>query len=348
MTNPTMNSEDLLPAAGTNLGVELTPDDLKSAADNLTRMRAWTTDVYVLTSKYEDVVFDALGSTTNHENWTNFIVDIFIDIGVAIIGAAALITENPEVMPALALVAASLKDWGFGKDKPSNLNDFFADFKLGHLAMQNAIEDLLSHLVDPGNNYSNLSAAWENDIVFNGKTYKLADLATSNFPGLGDEYNKLKDAAENNFQKSLWNLAVMKCCTYYENYHFLEELSNMTAVEYAQDNFYNDPQYAGTYLRGYKFDSIGDYTFVYWNLGIGGYPFSTEASKILFIDDTPGHIINPDGLFNRSYVFEQFSTYKGEGFLKWHELADNRGEDFDPKNDDFTFTGGMFPYLTTH
>jgi hypothetical protein len=37
--------------------------------------------------------------------------------------------------------------------------------------------------------------------------------------GLGDEYNKLQSDAHTFFKKTLWNLVVMKCCTYYENWH---------------------------------------------------------------------------------------------------------------------------------
>ncbi|HLL42237.1 MAG TPA: hypothetical protein VK369_03820, partial [Segetibacter sp.] len=74
-----------------------------------------------------------------------------------------------------------------------------------------------------------------------------------------------------------------------------------------------------------------------------GYPFPDAASDILFIDDTPGHVINPNGLFNRSYVFQQFSTTKP--FFNAHELANTPDRDF-ADSDDFNFTGGLFPNLT--
>jgi hypothetical protein len=141
----------------------------------------------------------------------------------------------------------------------------------------------------------------------------------------------------------------MKCCEYYENYHLSVVLEN-TLTYWAQTEFYRQPQYAGTYLRGWITEVRNGYgttlfEVCYWNLGIGGYPFPQAAIDVLFIDDTPGHVINPQGLFHRDYVFKQFSTYKGEGFLKWHELANTPDSNFSGV-DDFVFTGGMFPKLT--
>jgi hypothetical protein len=84
------------------------------------------------------------------------------------------------------------------------------------------------------------------------------------------------------------------------------------------------------------------FELTWWNLGIGGNAFPDAASHILFMDDTPGHIINPEGLFNRSYVFQQFSTTK-PNFNGGHELASTPDRDF-ADSDDFNFTGGMLLY----
>jgi len=62
---------------------------------------------------------------------------------------------------------------------------------------------------------------------------------------------------------------------------------------------------------------------------------------ILFKEDTRGHIINEAGLFNRSYVFEQFSTRKFE-FPNGHELGNGQIGNLNPAADDFEFRGGFF------
>lgn len=212
--------------------------------------------------------------------------------------------------------------------------------------MQFAIEQRLSSLVDPTNNYKNLTNAWQNSIPFGGKTYTVGDLASSNFPGLGDKYNALQKAARREFHKGMWNLAIMKTCTWYTNPYlqtFLPKGNTSTYVavsNWAQENLYNT--YPGVFLR-YSYDeSDGQnnlFTFCYWNLGIGGNQFPPAACNQLFQDDTPGHIINPDGLFPRRYVFEQFHTVKPD-FGDWRDLSD--GE----RGPAFTFTGGMFPEET--
>ncbi|CAA9498356.1 MAG: hypothetical protein AVDCRST_MAG96-1839 [uncultured Segetibacter sp.] len=72
----------------------------------------------------------------------------------------------------------------------------------------------------------------------------------------------------------------------------------------------------------------------------------------LFVDDTPDHVIDPRGLFNCSYVFEQFSFTKprflpgrSPDFPGWHELATDPRQDFATLANDWEFTGGMFPRL---
>ena len=352
MTEHTTRAEDILKDVtqgdvGSVGGVQLTPEQLANAAANLTRMREWVTDLYPLCIEYEDAVFHALASTKENESWTNFIVDIFFDIATLLAAAGAIASGGAAAVPAFAFLSAILHDWGIGKDKPGNLlDDVFATFQFGHVRMQLAIEQKLSHLVDPANNYSNLTAAWTNPIEFNGATYTIGDLASSNFPGLGDDYNALQTAAILSFQKALWNLVIMKCCSYYENYHTSVQIKKpMTLTQYAQQTFY--PANKGVYLRAqltYYDDQINEFELIYWNLGIGGNPFPDEASNILFYDDTPSHVINSDGLFNRSYVFEQFSTTKPD-FSKGHELSNSPDDDF-AAGDDWDFTGGVFPDLT--
>jgi hypothetical protein len=117
------------------------------------------------------------------------------------------------------------------------------------------------------------------------------------------------------------------------------------------------PQNPGRYLRAvlqYRYDSLGysSYELQSWNLGIGGYSFPKAASDVLFMDDTPTHIINPDGLFNRSYVFQQFALTKPTflrgnypNYPSWHELGHDPNSNF-YYEDDWEFNGGFFKKLT--
>ncbi|TKK65957.1 hypothetical protein FC093_18305 [Ilyomonas limi] len=337
-------------------GVQLTPEQLEQAADNLRRMRTWITELYPLCIEYEDAVFHALKSTKENPNWTNFIVDAFIDIATALAAAAAIAEGAGPAVPAFAFLSSILHDWGIGKDVPENLDEVFADFEFGHVKMQLAIEQQLSHLVDPTNNYNNLTTAWTEPIEFNGSTYTIGNLATSYFPDLGDNYNTLQSAALISFEKSVWNLAIMKCCTLgdvsdWYIYLYNEPNDNYphtSVVEYAQTEMY--PQNKAHYLRGGYYDQNDDYRTIRlhsWRLGINGSDFPEEAVNRLFMDDTPGHIINPDGLFTRDYVFTQFALTKPFWIADWQLLSDKPNGDFcDECSTDWNFTGGVFPELT--
>ena len=325
--------------------------DLQNAAANLDRMLQFMHVLYPFSIEYENEVFLALDSTKDNANWANFIGNIFIDIGVGIAGAIAIASGGSLALPAFACFAAFLKDWGLGKGTPSDLAGTFALFVDGHNTMEFYIEQKLRSLQDPKNNYSNLLTQWENEIEFNGKSYTLLDPANSPFPSdKSDEYNALQTEAYTHFKKSLWNLAIMKCCSYYENYHKYYETPHDqpgTFYLWVQNTFY--AQNKGVYLRAEwqdeAWDGTDDWEYVYYNLGIGGYPLPDAAADILFKDDTPEHIINPAGLFNRSYVFQQFSTTKPE--FKFDEMASfpNYNTDTNSNNNDWDYTGGLFPSL---
>lgn len=335
----------------------LTLVELKAAADNLNRMRLLLADLYQHSFDYDDTVFKALSSTRQNKSWTNFIVDVLIDIAAAMASAAAIAAQGPLAVPAIACMSAFLHDWGIGKDVPldlSQLNGFFSEYQGGQLRMASALDHKLGHLTEVTNNYANLQEAWKDPISFNGKSWTLKDLADSFFPDRedhADEYYQIYDPMYLHHRKSVWNLAVMKCCSYYENFHksvVLEYDSANHFTEWARGWYRDNP---GVYIRGY-ITEVRDrstlFTFCYWNLGIDAYPFPPAAVNELFMDDTPGNMINldekgkPKGLFPRSYVFQQFSTTKPD-WKGFHELASD-GTNFAP-SDDFVFTGGLFPKL---
>lgn len=359
---------------GGGVGVDdLTSEQLKSAADNLNRMRALLYELYKNSFDYDTTVFHALNSTIQEGNWMNFIVDILIDIAYVMIATAAAASGPGGValaVPALAGASAFLHDWGIGKDRPDSvngLNGFFAQYQAGQIAMRDAIDQQLGHLTDVSGNYAALREAWKDPIVFNDRTYTLEDLAKSYFPertNHADEYYALYNPMYDHHKKSVWNLAIMKCCTYYVNsrwtiYIYNDHKNNYypyhTVVQYAQQVMY--PQNPGRYLRAvlqYRYDSLGysSYELQSWNLGLGGYSLPKAASDVLFMDDTPNHITNPTGLFNRSYVFEQFAPTKPTFLLgnypkypSWHELGHDPNANF-WQDDDWNFTGGFFPKLT--
>lgn len=155
----------------------------------------------------------------------------------------------------------------------------------------------------------------------------------------------------NHHKKAIWNLALMKCCTMPSAFFGIKR-ADRSPTQYAREDFYSDPKYKGAYLRGHYNKDLDSYYFQYWYLSIDGYTmFSPEAADVLFIADTPDHPVNPNGLFNRSDVYKQFSVVKPK-YEGYHELTKEyvfypQGNlNFDYTGDDWTFTGGMFPELT--
>lgn len=343
---------DKIPGGGVGAEPPLTPEQLSKAVDNLNNMLAFVKDLYPFCIEYEAIAFDYLNSGEKPTNWTQFILDVFVEIGVTMFEAA----ELPFAAAAFAITADFLEKWGEGEERPVNLYAQFGAFREGHLEMQTAIEAKLNHLMDTGNNYSNLREAWTDDIVFNKTAYKLSDLAKADFPKTGDAYNTMHATAFTQFKQGLWNLMIMKCCTYYRYYWGKVTRPNTPGSlrQWALEEFY--PEYKPNYMRALWVSHTVDtrtYEIYYWNLGIGGYPFSDELVNELFIDSVPGHEINKSGLFTRSHVFQQFSItkpnfkvpsyYSDDDVLTW-ELASTDNADF-ALNNDWNFTGGMFPKL---
>lgn len=332
--------------------------ELAAAVASIKNLRGWIIEVYEDTSKYESIAFIALDSTVQTPGWTNFIISAVLDVAVGIIDATAVIYGQPLVVVGMSFLSSEIKLWALGgSNRPSNLPDVFVDYALSHLRMQEAMEARLAHYVDPADNYANLRAAWDKTFTLQDKTYKVSDLAKPEhaFPGLGDAWNNTKAIATTEFQKRLWNLIIMKTCSYYRNYsdYYVTNApsqgghSDAELNDYVRRTYYD--RYPGVYVR----KSLAEvnrpgsgFGLTYWNLGINGYAFPKAACLMLFKDDTPGHIINPNGLFSRDYVFKQFSTTKPDLYQNYGNYNDLLPDDGAPHNSDWDFTGGYFPELT--
>jgi hypothetical protein len=353
-----MKSQRRLTMTETRLSLTVTvPTDgeIKAAVQSIANLRQWIREVYEDTEKYEDIAFQALNSTTETAGWSNFLVNTVINIATGIIDTALVVSGAPAVVPAMGFLSAEIKEWINGPNRPSNFPDVFTEYELSHLAMLEAMEKQLSHYLDQTNNYANLRAAWDKTFQVQGTTYKLSDLAKPEhaFPPLGDLWNCIKATATTEFQKRLWNLIVMKTCSYYANefYYFLYTTTATTdpaaeneLAEYVRQGLYttNPGVYATRNYLGNDQETGGlQFEVAYSNLGLGGNEFPPAVCDMLFRDDTLGHIIRPDALFPRDYVFKQFSfkkQYLGQN-SNWKEIPDG--------DIDWVFTGGYFPELTT-
>lgn len=333
----------------------LTNFELYSAAQNLLHMNAWVGDVYLYTGNYEQYVLAILKSGEKPTEWKDFIIDILTEIATGILEVAA--GEIPGAGPAIAIVSDIIKKWTTS-DKPANLDAEFAEFKLGHLQMQIAISNTLLKLADETDDYKNLREGFEKDVELNGKTYSLRDLATSQFPTVakGGEYTKLRTAAYDRFRKYIWNVMFIKAGNLnYSAYWLVGQMSYDSPTQYGRDVHYKDDRYKSTYLRGWHEEFGGLFYYRYFYFEFDGRELSSAAAKELFKNDTPENIINPDGLFDRDYVFHQFHKEKPDWFGYYalrKDLNKTKGVfsfdkdlGFDPAADNAELTGGDFPML---
>lgn len=331
----------------------LTDFQLYSAAQNLLHMNSWITDVYPFCIEYEVYIYSLLKSGEKPSGWRDFIVDILIEIALAILEAAA--EEVPGAGPAIAIAGENIKKWASG-DRPANLDAEFAEFVRGHNQMQKSISDTLLTLADETDHYKNLREGFKEDIEFNGKKYSLRDLAGSNFPVVnkGTAYVALRTAAFDRFRRLIWNVMFIKAgrMTYSGPWSIYADGLGRNPTWMGRNVHYRDPRYKATYLRGF-YEFFGNrFYYRYWYFEFDGLELSGDAANELFKDDTPGHIINPKGLFFRDYVFKQFHGHKPD-FFGYHELRQEpdwggSGDAFafDAEADAFVFTGGDFPKLT--
>ena len=333
--------------------VPLTDFQLYSAAQNLIHMNDWIDRIYPYCIQYNSIVYHLLKSgEKGPTKWSEFVLDIFFSIGTGLLEAAA--EEIPFSGAVIAIAADSIKSWAVGKNRPPSLEASFSAFEIGHQRMQLAITKRLLELADDKDNYKNLREAWTGEIEFNGKKYTLRDLAGAQFPTErnGTEYIKLRDAALTRFKKYIWNAMIIKAGDMSYSDAMFDRFYNSSyhPTHYAE-RFY--PKNKAVYLRGFYDKGIDTNVYRYWYFTFDGLQLSDEAAAVLFNDYWPGNVVNPDGLFNRDYVFKQFHIQKPD-FLGYHDIRN----DFEPgpgpgdaywfngAGDTFNFTGGDLPELT--
>jgi hypothetical protein len=345
--------------------VDPTPAEIElygAAAQNLIRLRKWYDNVYESNSSYNIIVYAYFKSgKPPKKTWIDIIEDIAINIGIKILEAA--VAEIPGASAAVAIAADQIMKWanepGAGGKVDATLADFADVYKTQYDAVTSSLLSLASKNGD--GHYKNLQDAFaKGPIDFNGKKYTLNDLAQQRFPDGEDvndteKFGKLRDTAVLQYKKNIWNtmfilageMKVYDSSTFWEHFKTRQNLPRTYAIE----SHY--PNHKATYLRGYYYkDIFGEY-FYYasFYFTFDGDELSDSAAAALFKDDAPGNIINPNGLFERDYVFKQFHAKKPD-FGKYFEIrrdtdigpckGDTDCSWFDPDANNYQFTKGAF------
>ncbi len=338
--------------------VPLTNFELDSAAQNLKNLRAWLVELNNQNNEYIFIVYTNLkGGKVAPTQWSDILVDTFINIGEKILGVVT--AEIPGAGAALAWGAEQVREWAASKRQGPNVDAAISDFANGYQEMMIKVKENLSALENPKNDYANMRKAFEKGpIVFNRKSYTIRDLAASHFPSLDNladsqDYSDLLAAAYLRFRKYIWNAILVKTAKMYYSWQWREIPAKQSPAKYAREQHY--PNYPATYLRGRWNPDLssgryntGGFEYYYFYLMVDGRVLSDAAAKILFMDDTPGNNINPGGLFPRDYVFKQFHREKPDYFgyldvrrdLNFYNYGDDRRNNFDLQSDNYVFTKG--------
>ena len=292
-----------------------TPDQIKKVQKNLKNMQAFNDQVYNFgLAKYLNA-YELLSEQDNN--------DLGLAIGLNIIeGAfwAAGSVGGPAGSFLASFLSGMVAYWM--TDTPPSLNTAFAQNVLRFQATTEQVDSNLAtyHEDVPGN--------WNISFTYNGKTQALSDLATFDFPVETDAaYKPLLDAALFGVDQSVWNNLLVAGFvitfwyvggdgTWNGSDLFMDyKDQDIPPTDWVRDYYDKNPAYYEQ-LAWYSGDSknccgpppcwaVGEN-----NLGTGAGPLgltdgsiSDAAANYLFIDSTPGTVINPNGLFNREDVF---------------------------------------------
>lgn len=287
------------PSAETFKGLIMSiPEEQKAKVKaNLLNMRALNNEMQPTGNAYITNAFFRMSQTDN----SNAAIKIMLDIMAGVFRAAATAAGGPEATIFATVLSGMISRWI--DSPPPSLNGAFASYLTKYTATVNAIDVQLD---DYG---SSLQQYWNTTFTFDGKECSLSDLATLDFPAVGDvRYDQMKAKGLRALDLNIWETVVRASCQYYEHLTMGAQGENPQDTDHLWETIrqcYKD--YPAYYCRGEWFPDRWKLHHGWyirnWVLGPGGYPLRQTACEYIFIDGLPGETINPDALFTREYFF---------------------------------------------
>ena len=286
---------------------------MKRVQQNLTNMQHMNDQIYNFgLSKY----MNAFALLTEQDN-----DDLGLQIGLNIVEGAFWAVGSvggPAGSFFASFLSGMLVYWA--TDPPASINGSFAQNVLRFQATTQAVDAQLALYS------SDLEAHWNDSFTYNGTTYKLSDLAGFDFPNeTSTDWNPMVTAALVGVDQSLWQALLVSSCvvTYYVSSGDGTDNGNCLLMEYKDQNSEPDDWVQGFYSKNPAYyEKLSWYSgdpnnccgppacweTAEYNIGTGASTFSdgslsADACTYLFIDSTPGVIINPKGLFKRVDLF---------------------------------------------
>jgi hypothetical protein len=189
---------------------------------------------------------------------------------------------------------------------PPSLNSAFSSYLQRFSASYQAVDAQLA-------SYSqDIAANWYFGFSWNGAGATLQSLSNGSFPPEDDpKFEKARSAALLALDQNLWTYILASTQNIYLWDMGDPIIINTDPTAWAQSFYAAHPAYYVTWAwqDGSGCGNESGWLIQEYNIGSGAvYPFkdgsiSAGACQYLFIDSTPGTIINPNGLFTRAQVF---------------------------------------------
>lgn len=223
---------------------------------------------------------------------------------------------------------------------PSSLNKQFAQLILRTAKTSEEVDKQLAAFHKALQNTETMQATWDTQFTYNGQTTSVGDLANVQFPVEADpRFYPLADAAGKAFDQQIWKqMLVGNYRVRWRDFYRTDyKDKNTPPVKWIQDyiNYYKNTYYTYCWHQGGGGDCslwITDEYVVEKNV-TGFYWLNEDCCNYIFIDSTPGTIINQDGLFTRQQVMDflgiQYrSTCNGTSreYLKEYLKAEQEGK----------------------
>ncbi len=278
-----------------------TPEQIKIVQTNLTNMLAMNAYIF---SHGQAKILNAYLRLTETDD-TDPGLDIALNIlesGFSAIGSMAGAIGGF----VSTFLSGMVADWA--TNTPPDLKGQFASYLTRFEATSRQIDLQLEKY------YNDVPGNWNTSFTFHGQTATLSDLSTGEFPA---EIISIANAALFSLDQRLWAqmLATNFVITLWEFSSgpiVFAGTPDNPPIDFANRLYEANPAY---YVTWTWHDSTGCGDTTGWlineyNVGTGAGLFSdgslnNDACAYLFRDRTPGTIINPDGLFEREYLFTQ-------------------------------------------
>lgn len=282
-----------------------TPEQIQLVQANIVNMQELNDYIHDLGQDKILNAFLLLTEPDNKDPGRQILLDIFI---AAMSAIGSLAGGVGVLVGALATAAATMlsnvvSNWY--DNPPPSLNGQFADYvsRFGRTTLELDTQLAMYH--------DNVAKYWDTPFAYNMKTMTLSDLATGPFPSRsnGDtDFETLAAAALTALDQQLWSQMLAA------NYFITDWITAGT----------NSPVDGPPPAEIVACQKQTSAMYIYWSMGgdNGSYWFATyytinkgrdsmddnrlnnDACKYLFQDLIPGQVDNPNGLFDKAYVFK--------------------------------------------